>query len=540
MDIRWKAALIGAAVSMLSACGGSDEAGSAGGGGGVEAASCAGQGPIELGMPDEARIYGWIEDLVGIGYRRTGTPEGARAAAYVKCEFEKLGLQDVHYETANSWYWDVTSASLQFNGETVDSYPTAHTFVTPDQPSTFSTGPDGLTAEIVDVGLGTPVNMALHDVRGKIVMFDLKFLLPPAGFAPLMEFFWDPELSIVEPTLVIGNPFITSYTTAVEAAMDAGAIGFVGVLADYFDSNKYHNEFYRRTQVTIPGFWVTKKVGTQMRETMRDTPSTVTLRMEGFREVATARTVVGFLPGRSNDTIMVQSHHDAVFDGAVEDASGTASVLAQAQYFASQPPESRDKTLMFATFDSHFTGYQQHRAFVQKYVIDRQTPYNIVANVTLEHIGKQGITGPDGALQITDKSELRAVIENLGPTLKLQMINSIVKHDLRRTALINGHALCPTGLLPTDAGFVCGSGIPTASLIAGPNYLYDAADTLDKVEKKDLVPVARVFSELIEAIDTTPTVLIGIPFVGDLLRNILYDPLASPGPDPMPTPTPAP
>ncbi len=539
----WKSVLAGACALTLSACGsGNGDGDIGGGGGGLAGGSCAGSGPIELGMPDEDRIYGWIEDLVGMGYRRTGTPEGERAAAYVKCEFEKLGLQDVHYETADSWNWQVSSSSMHFNGEQVDSYPTAHTFVTLDQPSEFATPSEGLTAEVVDVGRGTAAEMALHDVRGKIVMFDLRFLLPPAGFAPLMEFFWDPGLTIIEPTLVIGNPFITSYANAVEAAMAAGAVGFVGVLSDYFDSNKYHNEFYRRTQVTIPGFWVTKKVGERMREVINgtDAPPLVTLHMKGSREVATARTVVGFLPGRSSDTIMVQSHHDSVFDGAVEDASGTASVLAQAQYFASQPPGSREKTLMFATFDSHFTGYQQHRAFVQKYIIDKQTPYNIVANVTLEHIGKQGITGPDGSLQITDKSELRAIIENLGPTLKLQMINSIIKHDLRRTAMIQGHVLCPTGLLPTDAGFVCGSGIPTASLIAGPNYLYDAADTLDKVEKKDLVPVAKVFIELIDSIDATPSALIGVPFVGYLLSIILYDPLANPAPQASPEPSPAP
>ena len=49
------------------------------------------------------------------------------------------------------------------------------------------------------------------------------------------------------------------------------------------------------------------------------------------------------------------------------------------------------------------------------------------------------------------------------------------------------------------------------SLIAGPNYLYDLADTLDKVDKEQLVPVANVFAELIEAIDTTPSSLIGVP-----------------------------
>lgn len=476
------------------------------------------------GMPDTDRIFSWIEDLVGIGYRRTGTPEGLQAAAYVKCQFEALGLEDVHYETVTSWNWQTTEAALALNGNPVDAYPTAHTFVTPDQPSEFSTGADGLTAEIVDVGGGSALEMAAKDVEGKVVMFDLSFILPPAGFAPFVEFLWDPGLTIVEPTFFKGNPFITTFATTVEAAMEAGAVGFVGVLADYFDSNQYHNEFYRRTQVTIPGFWVTKKEGQRMREQMAAsvTPPTATLHMHGSREEAEARTVIGFLHGASKDTIMVQSHHDSVFFGAVEDGSGTAAVLAQAQYFASQPPESRNKTLMFATFDSHFTGYQAHREFVRKYINAKETPYNIVANVTLEHIGLQGLEDEDGQLVVSELPEIRGIIENLGPTLKLGLINQLIKHDLRRTVMLQGHLLCPLGAMPTDASFVCAAGVPTASLIAGPNYLYDAADTLDKVARDDLVPVTRVFAELIEQIDDTPSALIGIPIVGEVLAELLY------------------
>jgi hypothetical protein len=91
------------------------------------------------------------------------------------------------------------------------------------------------------------------------------------------------------------------------------------------------------------------------------------------------------------------------------------------------------------------------------------------------------------------------------------MIASIVKHDLRRMALLNATVLCPLGGIPTDA-FSCPAGVPTASLISGPLYLYDDADTLDKVDKDGLVPVNLMVSELIEAIDKTPSALIGIPF----------------------------
>lgn len=525
MNTISKLLAVAGATLVLSACGSSDSGSS---GGAAAAAKCARTTAAEAqGMPTTERIYGWIEDLVGIGYRRTGTPAGEAAAAYVKCQFESLGLEDVHYETVTSWNWEATRTSLELDGQPVEAFPVAHTFVTPEQESTFSTGAQGLTAEIVDVGLGTPLDMQLRNVQGKIVLFDLKFLLPPVGFAPFMEFLWDPGLTIVEPPLVIGNPFITTYATVAEAAMSAGAVGFVGVLADYFDSNKYYNEFYRRTEVTIPGFWVTAKEGERLRAAMAaSTAPRAKIVFEGSRREAIGRTVVGFLPGKSMDTIMVQSHHDSVFYGAVEDGSGTASVLAQAQYFASQPPESREKTLMFTTFDTHFTGYQAHREFVRKYIQDKETPYSIVANVTLEHIGKQGIKGDDGQLEVTELPELRAVIENLGPALKATMINSIVTHDLRRTALIGGHVLCPAGLIPTDAAFVCATGVPTASLIAGPNYLYDAADTLDKVAQEDLVPVANIFAELIEAIDDTPSALIGVPIVPDVVCGLLCDTLA--------------
>ncbi|MDO9452339.1 MAG: M28 family peptidase [Stagnimonas sp.] len=469
--------------------------------------------PEASGMPSEARIYSWIEGLVKLGYRRTGTPAGYAASAYVKCQFESLGLEDVHYETSTSWSWEATKSSVKVNGETIDAFPSAFSFVTPDKPSLFTTGPDGLTAEIVDINLGTPIEQQLKGVKGKVILFDLKFLLPTAGLAPLMEFLWDPDLSLVDPSILIANPYVTTYREVLDAAMAAGAVGFVGVLADYFDSNRYYNEFYRRSSVTIPGYWVTSKEGTRLRALLqaKGGPSTANLVMEGSRKAVEARSVVGFLPGKSKETIMVQSHHDAVFDGAVEDGSGTAAVLAQAQYYAAQPAASRERTMMFATFDTHFTGYQAHIAFADKYVVKKATPYTLVANVTLEHIAKQAVKGSNGELVITKLPELRGIMNNFGVELKAALIGAVVEHDLRRTAVLSVNALCSVVGIPTDASFMCLNGVPTASLIAGPLYLYDAADTLDKVDRAQLVPVTETFIDIIDKIDDTPTDRIGTP-----------------------------
>lgn len=469
--------------------------------------------PEAVGMPSESRIYGWIEDLVNIGYRRTGTPAGYAASAYVKCQFESLGLEDVQYETVTSWSWEASKSSVKVNGETIDAFPSAFSFVTPDKPSVFTTGPDGLTAEIVDIGLGTPIEQQLKGVAGKVILFDLKFILPTAGLAPLLEFLWDPDLTIADPSIAIANPYITTYREVLDAAMDAGAVGFVGVLTDYFDSNLYYNEFYRRSSVTIPGYWVSPKEGARLRALMqaKGGASTANLVLEGSRKAVEARSVVGFLPGKSKETIMVQSHHDSVFFGAVEDGSGTAAVLAQAQHYAAQPAESRERTMMFVTFDTHFTGYQAHMAFADKYIVQKDTPYTLVANVTLEHIGKQAVKGGEGELVITKLPELRGIMNNFGVEMKATLVNAIVEHDLRRTGVLAVNSLCSTAGIPTDASFMCLNGLPTASYIAGPLYLYDHADTLDKVDREQLVPVTEAFIDIIDVIDETPADRIGLP-----------------------------
>jgi hypothetical protein len=460
------------------------------------------------GLASTGQIMNTVRDLVGFAPRATGSVGGRKTADYVANRFRKAGLKDVHFETATSYAWKASDSSLTVDGRAIDSFPISHSFIAgPTTPSTRTLGPNGKTAEVVDVG---SAGVAGKDVKGKWVLFDLKFELPTGALALFMTFLWDPYLRLVNPNaLLSANPYITNQASMVNAAQEAGALGVIGVLVDYFDSNRYRNEYYRRSPMTIPGVWVTKKDGAAIRSSLTE-GSTATMKLTATRSAVTARTVVGFLPGKSKDTVMVQSHHDSQGPGAVEDGTGSAEVIALADYYGSLAKKhgyaKREKTMMFATFDTHFTGYQQHMAFAEKYIVKKQTPYRIVANATIEHIGKKAIIDKDGQLEVLNQHEPRGIFENVSLPLKAKLDARVVRNNIHTTAVLN--STLPGKLLggiPTDASFAVLAGVPTISLIAGPLYMYDDADTPDKVDQTQLRPVAVFFADMLDALDSTPS-----------------------------------
>jgi hypothetical protein len=237
------------------------------------------------------------------------------------------------------------------------------------------------------------------------------------------------------------------------------------------------------------------------------------MRLTTHRREVVARQPIGIIKGRSNETVMIQSHHDSMGPGAVEDGSGTAEVLGLADYYGAlvrKTGKRPAKTLMFTTFDTHFTGYQAHMHFAEKYVLSEDTPYEIVANDTIEHVAKKGRVGPDGKLQLLDETEPRGFFENLSPGGKAMLVQTILDNELNATTMLNATALQPVGI-PTDASFSVIAGIPTVSLIAGPIYLYDEADTLAAVDRPSLRPVLEANRDIVDWMVATPSSQIGMP-----------------------------
>jgi hypothetical protein len=462
-------------------------------------------------LPTRGDLMDTVRHLVSIAPRKTGTPGGRQAAEYVADRLRRAGMDKVWMERSTSYSWRASDASLTIGGRTIRQSPVSFSFIGgPTATGTRTLGEKGLRREVVDIGTD-PVSA--HDVRGKIVMIDIKFLTPLVALSPLIEFINDPDGEILEAqTLLTPNPYITSLPYTIDALQQAGAAGMIGVLSDYFESNKYHNEYYRRSPMTIPGMWVTNKEAARVRTLLADHPR-ATMRLTTHRREVVARQPIGIIEGRSKDTVMVQSHHDSMGPGAVEDGTGTAEVLGLADYYGAvkrRTGKRPAKTLMFTTFDTHFTGYQAHMHFVKKYVTDQATPYRIVANNTIEHVAKKGRVGPDGQLQILDETEPRGFFENLSPGGKAMLVQTILDHDLKATTMLNGAPLQPVGI-PTDASFTMLAGVPTVSLIAGPIYLYDEADTLAAVDRASMRPILAANRDITDWMVVTPSDQIGLP-----------------------------
>jgi len=454
-------------------------------------------------VPSTSTIFGYIKRLTSFGYRRTGSAASLKAATYVRDSFRRYGLKNVGFQTARSYAWKVKDYSLSVGGIKRDSFPIAHAFMGGEQAGDFGTGPNGISAPIVDVGNGSAANYAGKDVNGKVVMFDLRFLgLPSDYFKLISDFYYDPD-NTVAPGEEIPQPYISNFVEVTQRAMDGGAVGVIGVLSDYFDSKYYFNEEYRRLQMDIPGLWVTRGEGDAIRAQIGADPGAeANIVMNGDRKAAQARNVIGFLPGKSKTTLLISSHHDAVWDGAVEDGSGTAEVLALARYFGALKQKYRPMSLMFATMDSHFTGYQGHAAFLKKYVEDVPAARRPKVNFAIEHIARHGFVNDQGKLEMTNLPEVAGLIHNVGPK-PLEVIKEVVpKYRLDRTVVVPAKYFGAS--LPTDASGAYQEGVPVVSLIAGPIYLYDKQDTLDKVYKPHLRPMALAYKEMIARMSRMP------------------------------------
>lgn len=461
----------------------------------------------DTGMPTSDAIQSWIEQLTEFGARWPGSEAIKNAESYIKEHFETAGLTNVRFEEYPTWTWEATNHSFTVNGTEIKSFPVYHSGTVLGRAGSFGTGSSGIEAPIVDIGDAS--NWDPSDVRDRIVVFDLKFLISGELIARAADYLWDPELSLAasEAARSQANPYLTNMTDVIEALVKAGAVGFCGVLADYFESNRYINEYHPGSEMPIPGVWVSPSEGERLHGLLLSHPDDTTgiLVLEGEQEETNARVVIGELEGKTSEYIQVQSHHDSAWPGAVEDASGTAEVMALAHYFGAQPADSMERSLIFTTFSSHWTGYQAHDTFAERYTAP-DSPYDLVANVTVEHIGRHGIIDPETReLIVDDQPEPRAVIHNVSTDLQRRIAELIEEHDLRRTVLIGDQVIG----MPTDAASIHDEGVPTVSFICGPAYLYDEIDMPDKVRTEDLAPVAQTFAELIETIDGTTRDQIG-------------------------------
>lgn len=479
----------GAVVAGLAACSGDDGGGGGEGAGGSGTTAAAGAGErsadgviSEGDIVSEDTMYGWVEEVVDQGIRRPGYPADQWAEEWARDKFEEFGLDDVRLQPVTAEKWEPTDWSLEVTAgsetKTLDCFPVPYSKPTP-----------GLEAELVTYDQANHAAMA-----GKVAIGNIGLVTVPAlafaGETPgdTTRRVYDPEGTLTDAQHT--TPLATGLD--VEAVAETGAVAFIGALKDYpGDSYEY---FYRydAEHLPIPAVYVRGSDGAWLDEKLAAGPVRVKLVAEATFEEVETYNVIGELEGADDEVVIVGSHHDGPWASAVEDGTGIAMVFAQAAYWGAQPVEDRPHRLMFVLHAAHMAGWPGQAVFIESL---GDTIERTVLEVHLEHAAKEFVE-EGGELVDTGLATPRWIFTSHNAELEESVYTALETEDLARSLILAPEVI--GGRPPTDGVGYFDAGVPIVNLLGAPFYLFDAMDTLDKVDREHLVPITRTFIRIID------------------------------------------
>lgn len=419
--------------------------------------------------------------------RRMGTEGDAQVRAYIMAVLAQFGVDCVEEQPYEVTYQQVDRSRLEVEGAVVACY-----FMR----GAALTGEAGVTGVLLYVGEAIDPTM---DYAGKIVVFDIRGQAVPGAAAPhLADFIYDPHRTLAQGRFggkagAIPANFPVSYYMAA----DQGAIGMIGILKDYeTGSNKFYSDPSAMVQRRIPALFVGKYDGAALIDQIRaaDQPLQATMVLNGELKSSQSANIVATLNGQKADTILLNTHHDAGWSGAVQDASGVAALLGLVKYFSRIPANFRQKRLLFVFDGSH---YNWNCPMGANLFADANPDVmkSVVLAMSVEHIAKK-FTAQKGGYVDTAEIEPRLLFTPPNKLLFELTKRAIVESNLHDVIIPKNGAITMFG--ETQAYFL--NGIPCFSYIAGPEYLFLADDTIDKIADEQFEPVIKTFITIIDGV----------------------------------------
>lgn len=289
----------------------------------------------KYGAIDGRHIWQYVVEQAGIAehYRDNGHPQywgriaGTSAdtedAEWLQNKYRQAGLTDTRIQPvallAPQWSARSWNVALSAGGKTVELSSAQPPYGSP------ATGGKTLDLEVAYVGLGGEADFAGQDVRGKAILLVKSSLSRQAGPQDILK-----------------------------RAEDRGVAAILST--DLRGANDTEQAY--RAYTHVPTFLI----GTKDAEIIRDQigkpaagqPPHVKIRLDAdWVGNQKSYLVWGTLPGETDETIYVIAHRDGWFDAAGDNASGVASMIGLAQYFAKLPKSQRRRTMVFIGTDGH-------------------------------------------------------------------------------------------------------------------------------------------------------------------------------------------
>jgi hypothetical protein len=432
-------------------------------------------------IPSEAQIYSWIEEVFSHGIRRPGYPADRWAEAWCADQFRSLGLESVRAEPVELPHWEPKRSRLTAIAEDGEE-ASFECFALPHSKSVAN-----IEAPLVAFKFGE----ANDDVHGNIALVDVRLgRLPYKGLAGRATWMYDPDSSFDGKAQVL--PFGPGAQAVMEPSMEAGAVGFVGVLKDYPGDSQAYYVPYDAIERPIPGVWISGSDGERLREMLARGPVRARIEVNAERRIETCYNIVGELAGADHETVIIGSHHDGPWSSAVEDGSGIALVLAQTAYWSRVPQSERPHRLLFLLNAGHMAGGAGVHAFIANHADELE---RVLLEIHLEHTANECVER-DGHVVATGEPEARWWFTSKNADLESAVRETLEAEDLRRSFILPPDVFGPHPT--TDGGPFHAAGVPLVNFLTAPFYLFDEQDTMDKIHRPSLMPVTRAAVRLVE------------------------------------------
>lgn len=256
------------------------------------------------------------QDLLSneLGYRSAGSDAEHAAADYIAKEMEALGLE-VEKVPVTVDKWQFNSASLTIEGTDIDIFPASYQLSGTDEA--------GITAEIVDCGLGTAADYEGLDVEGKIALVGVNQ--------------WDLAWidMYMEEAYLHGAAAVVSYDENGYGTYDDDQINVQDVCCDDL----------------LPTVAISRNQYAQIAEALSAGNTTATLKIDNeyAPEEGTSYNVVGKMAGKSSDQqIIISGHYDIYFRSFQDDSSAIGTVLGIAKAMKDSGYEPENDILFIA------------------------------------------------------------------------------------------------------------------------------------------------------------------------------------------------
>ena len=390
-----------------------------------------------------------LATLCEFGGRFAGTESEARAREFLRHRLASMGLEVTSHEVPYDG-WQRGNATLTHLASPPRSLPCHSLGRSPATP------PDGVTAEVVDLGRGTEEEFTRRagKLRGRFALVHHEYMFSTEHVHRRRKYEW---------------------------AQQHGAVGFM--IASHLPGDTLvTGSSSSGTPDAIPALGISQETAAVLTRESGDAPI-VNVKIEVIHQPSVAENLIVDIPGSTPEQVVLCAHYDGhdLAQSAIDNASGVACVLAIARLLAPRVP-SLKRGLRVALFTVEEWGLMGSREYVDELTAAERDNLKLVVNL-------DAVVGSPRLTALTSGFDelapfLRSVSEQLGIAL-------------------GSHAPM---MANSDHYNFARVGIPALRLVAGFNepqsqlrHLLTAGDTLEKISPAELKTACYLAAHLVAA-----------------------------------------